>query len=227
MTRSQHVVSPVAAPADGSTGWVGTLRKLPRSVRSPYAIAAAAVVFGLMFSPASALASGNAPICDGYPRDAPVGKMQPSLGICSDFENDSLHITITVPPSKGVAGVDNQDTSYASVQYTASTTGPDSFKFQASDGTSASSEAIVTTNNYSGADGTPPPGTAPPPGSQPPPSTGQPGKCSKLKGRKRARCIKRRCGKLKGTRKRACVKKVIRRATVAHRGSFTVVARLF
>ena len=221
MTRSQHAASPVAAPAEGSTGWVGTLRKLPRSVRSPYAIAAA-VVFGLMFSPASALAIGFPPICDGYPRDAEVGKTQTSVGVCSDFENDALHITITVPPSKGVAGVDNQDTPYASVQYTASTTGPDSFKFQASDGTLDSSEAIVTTNNYSGAGGTPPP-----PGSQPPPSTGRPGKCSKLKGKKRARCIKKRCGKLKGKRKRACVKKVIRRATVAHRGSFTVVARLF
>lgn len=38
-----------------------------------------------------------------------------------------------------------------------------------------------------------------------------PGTCSKLKGRKRATCIKRHCAKLKGAKKRACVKRVTRK----------------
>lgn len=40
---------------------------------------------------------------------------------------------------------------------------------------------------------------------------GRPGKCSKLKGKKRARCIRKSCAKKRGTRKKACVRKVTRR----------------
>ncbi len=48
----------------------------------------------------------------------------------------------------------------------------------------------------------------PPPLAQPEP---RPGKCSKLKGRRRAACIRKACRKLKGARRRACVKKVSRK----------------
>ena len=44
-----------------------------------------------------------------------------------------------------------------------------------------------------------------------PPLSPRPGKCSKLKGKRRAACIRKRCSKLKGARRRACVKKVTRR----------------
>ena len=47
---------------------------------------------------------------------------------------------------------------------------------------------------------------------QSPTRKGRPGKCSKLKGKKRAACIKKSCRKLKGSKKRACVKKVTRRS---------------
>ncbi len=39
----------------------------------------------------------------------------------------------------------------------------------------------------------------------------KPGACSKLKGRRRVACIRRRCRTLKGARRRACVKRVTRR----------------
>lgn len=47
--------------------------------------------------------------------------------------------------------------------------------------------------------------TPPPPAA---PAEGKPGKCAKLKGKKRAACVKKKCGKLKGKKKKACVKKV-------------------
>jgi serralysin len=55
----------------------------------------------------------------------------------------------------------------------------------------------------------------PPPNSKPPDSkpkpTDRPGKCSKLKGKKKKACVKKRCGRLKGKKKKACVKRVTRR----------------
>jgi len=56
----------------------------------------------------------------------------------------------------------------------------------------------------------PPPNPTPnpPPTSNP---TGSPGKCSKLKGKKKKACVKKRCRRLKGKKKKACVKKVTRR----------------
>ena len=55
----------------------------------------------------------------------------------------------------------------------------------------------------------PPPGQ-PPPNPQPRPR--RPGKCSKLRGRRRAACVGRSCGRLRGSKRRACVRKVTRRA---------------
>ena len=40
---------------------------------------------------------------------------------------------------------------------------------------------------------------------------GKPGKCAKLKGKKRAACVKRRCGRLRGAKRRACVRRVTRK----------------
>lgn len=37
------------------------------------------------------------------------------------------------------------------------------------------------------------------------------GKCSRLRGRRRATCIRRSCGRLRGAKKRACVRRVTRR----------------
>ncbi len=49
-----------------------------------------------------------------------------------------------------------------------------------------------------------------------PPVRSKPGKCSKLKGKKRAACVKKSCAKLKkkkhgAKRYKACVKKVTRK----------------
>ena len=37
------------------------------------------------------------------------------------------------------------------------------------------------------------------------------GKCSRLRGRRRAACIRRRCGQLRGAKRRRCVRRVTRR----------------
>ena len=61
----------------------------------------------------------------------------------------------------------------------------------------------------------PPPNVGPPPGVAPPPPAQRrtrSGRCSKLKGKRRAVCVKRRCGKLRGAKRRACVKRATRRA---------------
>lgn len=44
-----------------------------------------------------------------------------------------------------------------------------------------------------------------------PAATGRPGKCSKLRGKRRTACVRKRCSRLKCKRKKACVKKVTRR----------------
>ena len=70
------------------------------------------------------------------------------VGSCSDEEGDPLTITITQQPQKGTATVAGPGMpGYASVQYSASSAGADSFKFKASDGNSDSSEVTVTTTN--------------------------------------------------------------------------------
>ena len=43
------------------------------------------------------------------------------------------------------------------------------------------------------------------------PTARTPGRCSKLKGKRRSACIRRKCGRLRGARRRACVRKVTRR----------------
>ncbi len=74
--------------------------------------------------------------------------------------------------------------------------------------------ARITMGGIATPTATPVPQPTPMPQPQPNPtpgSTKRPGSCSKLKGKKRARCIKKRCGRLRGTKKKACVKKVTRR----------------
>ncbi len=92
-------------------------------------------------------ATNDPPQCGGgFGTEFEIGQAT-SAGGCTDEEGDSLHITITQAPTKGSATVVNQDTSFASVNYTASSTGADTFKFKANDGNSDSNEATVTTNN--------------------------------------------------------------------------------
>jgi hypothetical protein len=52
---------------------------------------------------------------------------------------------------------------------------------------------------------------APQPPRQPGAKPAKAGKCSKLKGKKRAACVKKACGRKKGAKKKACVKSVTRR----------------
>lgn len=68
-------------------------------------------------------------------------------GSCSDDENNSLTIAITVQGTKGTATVVNQGTSDAFVRYTATALGEDTFKYKANDGTSDSNEVTVATAN--------------------------------------------------------------------------------
>ena len=59
----------------------------------------------------------------------------------------------------------------------------------------------------------PPP--SPSPGDPTPrasPPARRPGRCSRLRGRRRTACVRRSCGRLRGTKRRACVRKVTRRA---------------
>lgn len=59
---------------------------------------------------------------------------------------------------------------------------------------------------------TPKPVPTPKPTSSTSNKKGKPGKCGKLKGKKRAACIRTSCPKLKGAKKKACVKKVTRKS---------------
>jgi len=59
--------------------------------------------------------------------------------------------------------------------------------------------------------------TQPQPTVQPQPKPKPGGKCSKLKGKKRAACIRKSCGKLKGKKRKACIAKVTRRASTRSR----------
>ena len=59
--------------------------------------------------------------------------------------------------------------------------------------------------------GTNPAGRGGPPEDQYAASEPRRGKCSRLRGRRRAACIRRNCGRLRGAKKRACVRRVTRR----------------
>ena len=52
--------------------------------------------------------------------------------------------------------------------------------------------------------------SSPPPSNAP--SARTPGRCSKLKGKRRSACVRRKCGRLRGARRRACVRRVTRRS---------------
>ena len=67
---------------------------------------------------------------------------------CSDDEGDNVTITITEQPTKGTAEVvEPGDAVSRRFAIRATSVGPDSFKFKASDGNSDSNVATVTTNN--------------------------------------------------------------------------------
>ena len=73
---------------------------------------------------------------------------QTGLGACYDDEFQNLHITITQNGTHGTATVIDQDTPDASVAYTATdSTGDDTIKFKAHDGTSDSAVFTATTQN--------------------------------------------------------------------------------
>ena len=82
-------------------------------------------------------------------------------------------------------------------------------KLRVTDGNGATGETTLPLqiNHYS----LPPPLTPVQPPSTPPKTKSRAGKCSKLKGRRRVACIRKRCRKLKGAKRRACVKKVTRK----------------
>ena len=93
-------------------------------------------------------AVNDPPQCGGsFQLHVEVGDPPVDAGSCFDDEGDDLTITITQPPQKGTADVANQDTPFASVRYSASSLGADSFTFRANDGSADSNEVTVTTDN--------------------------------------------------------------------------------
>ena len=66
---------------------------------------------------------------------------------CFDAEGDELTITITQQPQKGTLEVVGQGTPSPSLRYTATSVGPDSFSYKASDGSSDSNVGTTTTVN--------------------------------------------------------------------------------
>ena len=102
----------------------------------------------LLLSSGNARAAGAPPQCGGpLQLHVEVGDPPVVAGSCFDDEGDDLTITITQPPLKGTAEVANQGTPFASVRYSASSVGADSFKFKANDGSADSNEVTVTTDN--------------------------------------------------------------------------------
>ena len=93
-------------------------------------------------------AVNDPPQCSAPPQlQVEVGEPANFAGNASTKRATTLTITITEQPTKGTAEVVDQGTPIASVRYSASSVGADSFKFKASDGNSDSNEATVTTNN--------------------------------------------------------------------------------
>ena len=92
-------------------------------------------------------AVNDPPQCGPFQLHAEVGDPPVGAGSCFDDERDDLTITITQPPLRGTAEVANQGTPFASVRYSASSLGADSFKFRANDGSADSNEVTVTTDN--------------------------------------------------------------------------------
>src|SRR4029453_9786934 len=108
----------------------------------------------LLLSSGNARAAGAPPQCGGpLQLHVEVGDPPVAAGSCFDDECDNLTITITQQAQKGTAEVVGQGTKFASVRYSASSVGADSFKFKANDGSSDSNEATTTTVNV---DTTPP-----------------------------------------------------------------------
>jgi hypothetical protein len=108
----------------------------------------------LLLSSGNARAAGAPPQCGGpLQLHVEVGDPPVAAGSCFDDEGDNLTITITQQAQKGTAEVVGQGTKFASVRYSASSVGADSFKFKANDGSSDSNEATTTTVNV---DTTPP-----------------------------------------------------------------------
>ncbi len=66
---------------------------------------------------------------------------------CFDDEGGDLTITITEQPQKGTLEIIGQGTPNPSLRYTATSVGPDSFSYKASDGNSDSNGATTTTVN--------------------------------------------------------------------------------
>ena len=66
---------------------------------------------------------------------------------CFDAEGDELTISITQQPQKGTLEVVGQGTPSPSLRYTATSVGPDSFRYKASDGSSDSNVGTTTTVN--------------------------------------------------------------------------------
>jgi len=110
----------------------------------------------------------------------------------------------------GTFETDTGDTSNTFRSY--SSPGAVTVKLRVTDGTGASGETTRSLQiDPSPTPLAPLPLTPLQPPFSPPQSEPKLGKCSKLKGKRRAACIRKRCRKLKGARRRACVKKVTRR----------------
>jgi hypothetical protein len=123
-----------------------------------YASAGLALVWMLLlFASGSARAAGAPPECSGFgdALQVEVGDLPTFAGWCFDEEDDDLTVTITQAPQKGTAEVVDQGTPFASVQYSASAVGADSFTFKANDGSSDSTEATITTDNAPAVDDPP------------------------------------------------------------------------
>ena len=92
-------------------------------------------------------AVADPPQCGGL-QQVQVEVGEPGSGFpCLDAEGDDLTLTITQPPQKGTLEIVDQGTPRPSLRYTATSVGPDSFSYKASDGSSDSNEATTTTVN--------------------------------------------------------------------------------
>jgi PKD repeat protein len=135
------------------------------------------------------------------------GTSAPDFGACSDAGSHTANGLAPGSYRFDVAAVDaagNQDPSPATATFTVDAPPPAP---PAPPSAAQGGQPSGTTPEASGQGGVPPVSK---------PTTSKPGKCSKLKGRKRAACVKRSCGKLKrrkaaAQRYRACVKAVTRK----------------
>jgi uncharacterized protein YggU (UPF0235/DUF167 family) len=92
-------------------------------------------------------AVNDPPQCFGL-QQVPVEVGESGSGVpCIDPEGDNLTITITQQPAKGTLEIVDQGTPSPSLRYTATSVGPDSFSYKASDGSADSNQAATTTVN--------------------------------------------------------------------------------